>query len=64
MNNICIMEIKQITPKVPVCFGVGCPQHGQFQRYQAVNGATYEQRIGTCDDGDGKRPLFVPAEGA
>lgn len=37
-----------------------CPQHGECARYQAINGSTYEPRIGTCDQGDGERPLFVP----
>lgn len=54
------MTIIPITHKVPVCFGVGCPQHGECARYEAVNGATYEPRIGTCSDDGKERPLFVP----
>ncbi len=53
--------ITPITPTVPQCFGVCCPQHGECARYAAMDGSVGDHsRISTCDDhGTGDRPLFV-----
>lgn len=58
------MTITPITKEAPVCFGVMCDKHGQCARYQAINGATYQPRIGTCSEDGKERPLFVPVEAA
>lgn len=52
-----------ITPKtetIPACYGVCCPDHGECKRYAAVESTLPGHTIGTCDDGQGGRPLFVP----
>lgn len=49
-----------ITRNDPVCFGTVCPKHAQCVRYHRVDGATTEERIASCQDAEGKRPLFVP----
>lgn len=54
------MNILPITTTRPACYGIGCPRHGECTRYAAVELTTWEQTIGTCYDGAGGRPLFVP----
>lgn len=54
------MTIVPISETVPACYGVCCTDHGECQRYAAVEAALPGQTIGTCDDGQGGRPLFVP----
>ena len=49
-----------ITRNNPVCLGVVCPKHAQCVRYHRVDGATTEERIASCQDAEGKRPLFIP----
>jgi hypothetical protein len=51
------MNITRITSSTP-CFGVCCPQHGQCQRYAAVEGHSGHHVMDTCDPGDGSRPWF------
>lgn len=53
--------IRPISPTVPACHGVLCPQHAQCARYAASEGACIDITIGTCDE-HGQRvwPLFVP----
>lgn len=58
------MNVFPITQKVPVCLGVCCELHHKCQRYEAVNGATYQPRIGTCSEDGKDRPLFVALEAA
>lgn len=45
-----------------VCFGVCCDQHAHCARYLAVGYRptnTDTVRLGTCQQPDGARPLFV-----
>jgi hypothetical protein len=50
---------EQIAGAKPACYGVGCPQRGQCERYTAVERTTEPYTEGTCDVGNGVRPLFV-----
>jgi hypothetical protein len=50
---------EQIAGAKPACYGVGCPDRGMCQCYAAVEKTTEPHTIGTCDTGDGARPLFV-----
>lgn len=53
------MTVQPITPHLPACFGVCCPQHADCARYAAVERMTDAYAIATCDDeGIGSRPLF------
>lgn len=46
----------------PICFGVMCPQHGECERYQAINGDSLDtQRIGTCKTKN-EWPLFLKVQ--
>ena len=56
------MTIHPITDTRPACYGVQCPQHAECARYAAVEGSSWADTIGTCDDGEGGRPLFVAQE--
>lgn len=57
------MHIRPITQQTP-CFGICCPQHGQCQRYAAVDGNDELAVLDTCDPGDGTRPQFKQVEAA
>lgn len=50
---------ERIAGAKPACYGVGCPQRGQCERYTAVERTTEPNTDGTCDTGSGTRPLFV-----
>lgn len=54
------MTIEPITDTRPACYGVQCPVHADCARYAAVESTSWAQTIGTCDDGQGGRPRFVP----
>jgi hypothetical protein len=45
-----------------VCFGVMCPRHGHCVRYLAVDGATFEPVIATCQQaGANTWPMYQAA---
>ena len=54
------MTIQPITDRAPACYGFQCPKHAECARYAAVDTTSWANTIGTCDDGQGGRPLFVP----
>ena len=54
------LSISPINDRNPACYGIGCARHGECNRYAAVEQTTWEHTIGTCDDGAGRRPMFVP----
>ena len=53
------MTIVPITNTTPACYGIACPKHGACARYHAVEQTSPDHTQGTCDDGQGGRPMFV-----
>ncbi len=51
--------IRPISPTAPACYGVLCKQHGQCQRYAAVETTSPDHTQATCHDGQGGYPMFV-----